>query len=158
MSRVFVASDLHLGHENMAKKRGFTTTEEHDEHIIKCWNSVVTKRDTVYCLGDLTMETSKHYHLLTRLNGLIRVIGGNHDKPKDLSALLNCVHSFSGMITYKGWILTHCPIHPKELEYRFKGNIHGHVHENSLDDPRYKNVSMENIDYTPVLIETLKPI
>ncbi len=126
MSRVFVASDLHLGHENMAKKRGFTTTEEHDEHIIKCWNSVVTKRDTVYCLGDLTMETSKHYHLLTRLNGLIRVVGGNHDKPKDLNALLNCVHSFSGMITYKGWILTHCPVHPKELKYRFKGNIHGH--------------------------------
>jgi hypothetical protein len=72
MSRVFVASDPHFGHESMAIKRGFSGAEEHDELIIKNWNAVVSKRDTVYLLGDITMETSKHYHQLTRLNGLIR--------------------------------------------------------------------------------------
>jgi calcineurin-like phosphoesterase family protein len=155
MSRVYVASDLHLGQENMAKHRGFETVEEHVEYIIKKWNSVVGKRDTVYVLGDITMENSLHYHKLSRLNGLIRVVGGNHDMPKDCTKLLNYVESISGMISYKGWVLTHCPIHPKEL-YRFKGNIQGHVHSNSLKDGRYINVSMEAINYTPVLISNLK--
>ena len=155
MSRVFIASDPHFGHESMAIKRGFSGAEEHDELIIKNWNTVISKRDTVYLLGDITMETSKHYHQLTRLNGLIRVVGGNHDKPKDCKALLNCVESISGMVQYKGYILTHCPIHPVELYKRFKGNIHGHVHGDSLEDPRYINVSMENINYTPITIESL---
>lgn len=155
MSKVFTASDPHFGHEAMAKRRGFNTVEEHDEYIIKQWNAVVGKRDTVYLLGDITMENSLHYHKLSRLNGLIKVVGGNHDMPKDITKLLNYITSFSGMITYKGWILTHCPVHPNELKYRFRGNIHGHVHGNSLKDPRYINVSMEAINYTPVLISSL---
>lgn len=154
MSKVWAAADLHLGHVNMAKSRGFSTVEEHDEHIIKCWNSVVSKRDTVYLLGDITMETSLHYHKLSRLNGLIRGVGGNHDMPKDCTKLLNYISSISGMIKYKGWVLTHCPVHPSQL-YRFRGNIHGHVHSDTIKDPRYINVSMEAINYTPVLITSL---
>jgi ribonucleoside-triphosphate reductase (formate) len=30
------------------------------------------------------------------------------------------------MVNYKGVILTHCPIHPCELDYRYSHNIHGH--------------------------------
>jgi calcineurin-like phosphoesterase family protein len=41
MSIVRFIADLHLSHENMAKRRGFSTIEEHDEHIIEKWNSVV---------------------------------------------------------------------------------------------------------------------
>jgi calcineurin-like phosphoesterase family protein len=60
------------------------------------------------------------------------------------------------MIDYKKeFILTHCPIHPSQLEYRYKYNIHGHVHENSINDPRYINVSAEVIDYTPKTLEEL---
>jgi calcineurin-like phosphoesterase family protein len=53
-----------------------------------------------------------------------------------------------------GYIFTHCPIHESEVT-RFHRNIHGHVHENSLDDYRYINVSCEVVDYTPKLIEEL---
>jgi len=45
MSKVFFISDLHLGHENMAKKRGFLSADEMNEKIIHNWNSVVHKRD-----------------------------------------------------------------------------------------------------------------
>ena len=51
--------------------------------------------------------------------------------------------------------LTHCPIHPSELDYRVSYNIHGHVHENSLDDARYVNVSCEVVDYQPKLLTEL---
>lgn len=152
--RVFIISDLHLGHENMAIKRGFVNAQEHDEHIISKWNSVVNKNDTVWILGDITMERSSMYHLLDRLKGRKKVVLGNHDKPQHVNELLKYVNSVCGMIRYKSCILTHCPIHPVELD-RFVKNIHGHVHENSLDDNRYVNVSCEAIDFTPQLFESL---
>jgi calcineurin-like phosphoesterase family protein len=51
-------------------------------------------------------------------------------------------------------ILSHCPIHESEIG-RFAKNIHGHVHENTLEDSRYINVSCEAVDYTPVLFDEL---
>lgn len=150
MGRVFIISDLHFGHRNMAIKRGFSDEKEHDEHIIDCWNKVVLKKDTVWILGDITMEKSSPYHLLARLNGYKKVVLGNHDQPQHIPELLKYVNSVCGMIKYKGFVLTHCPIHESELG-RFWLNIHGHVHENSLDDKRYLNVSCEVLDYTPML-------
>jgi calcineurin-like phosphoesterase family protein len=168
MSKVLFIADLHLGHTNMAIKRGFTTAEEHDEHIISQWNKKVHKRDTVYILGDITMESSKPYPLLNRMNGLKRVVLGNHDMGKDIPELLKYVHSVSGMVRYKGIWLTHCPVHERELEFRVPRNIHGHIHEEQImqlesfgfkdewvPDDRYHCVSCEHIDYTPVTLEEL---
>lgn len=150
MSAYFI-SDLHFGHENMAIKRGFSCADEMNEHIVKCWNSVISKRDIVFILGDVTMEKVRDYPILNTMKGLKTVVLGNHDQPQHVTELLKYVNKVGGMITYKKTaILTHCPIHPSELEYRFKYNIHGHVHENSLNDPRYKNVSAEVLNYTPV--------
>jgi calcineurin-like phosphoesterase family protein len=70
------------------------------------------------------------------------------------------------MVQYKGVILTHCPIHPSELEYRFPLNIHGHIHDKvvvldywtNIPDQRYICVSCERIDYTPKTLDELKNI
>ena len=164
MARVFFIADLHLSHTNMALKRGFPTVEEHDEYIIEKWNSVVSKRDVTYILGDVTMEKSAPYPLLDRLNGIKHVVLGNHDRRQDVKKLLEHVESVAGMIQYKGIMLTHCPIHPMELDYRFKYNIHGHIHDKQvmeidrggfLKDERYICVSCEQIDYTPKKLEEL---
>jgi calcineurin-like phosphoesterase family protein len=151
MSTVRFIADLHLSHANMATRRGFSTIEEHDEHIIAKWNSVVHKRDVTYILGDVTMEKSSPYPLLDRLNGLKHVVLGNHDRRQDVKKLLEYVESVAGMINYKGVILTHAPIHPRELEYRFPVNIHGHIHDKqvmldhwtNIPDKRYICVSCE---------------
>lgn len=152
-------SDLHLGHTSMAIKRGFESAEEHDQFLIKSWNSIVkSPKDIIYILGDITMERAHSYHLLDKLFGVKHVVLGNHDRKQDVYLLLNHAQSVSGMINYKKeFILTHCPIHPCELEYRYryKYNIHGHVHENSLPDNRYINVSAEVMDYKPKTIEDL---
>lgn len=168
MSIVRFIGDLHLGHVNMAIKRGFKTVEDHDNHIIQCWNSVVHKRDTTWILGDVTMESSKSYYLLNYLNGIKKVVLGNHDMSKDIPELLKYVKGVSGMVKYKGIWLTHCPIHPMELEYRVSRNIHGHIHEYKVmkfeeigfsdvwgPDDRYHCVSCENVDYTPKTLEEL---
>jgi len=154
MSRVFFYSDPHFSHENMARARGFNSIEEHDNHIIEKWNQKVSKRDVVWLLGDCTMEKRSPYSLLEKLNGLIRVVAGNHDRPQDMQELLKHVQSISGMVKYKGFILTHCPIHESEI-HRFRGNIHGHVHTNSLSDYRYFNVCAENLNYEPISFQEL---
>jgi calcineurin-like phosphoesterase family protein len=169
MSTVRFIADLHLGHRNMATRRGFSTVEEHDEHIIAKWNSVVSKRDTTYILGDVTMEKEEPYYLLDRLNGIKHVILGNHDRRQDVRYLLERVESVAGMVQYKGVMLTHCPIHPMELDYRFKYNIHGHIHDavvtkqeyewgyllDPTPDERYCCVSCERVDYLPKTLKEL---
>ena len=169
MRTVRFIADLHFGHENMAKKRGFASAEEHDEHVIKMWNSVVHKRDLTYILGDVTMETSKYYHLLDRLNGRKKVVLGNHDLPRDVPALLKHVDQVGALMRYKGVWMSHCPIHPMELDYRVRRIIHGHIHEKLVEkwftflgfkifkrvDRRYHCVSCEHVNYTPVTLAQL---
>lgn len=146
----FVFSDPHFGHRNMAIKRGFSCEEEQDELIIKNWNNVISKRDNIFLLGDITME-KKNYEILSRLKGQIDVVLGNHDQKQHVREMLKYVNSVSGMIDYKSMIIfTHCPIHVSQLEFRYKYNIHGHVHENSINDARYINVCAEMINYTPI--------
>lgn len=155
MGKVFVISDLHLSHFNMATKRGFNCSLSHDANIVEKWNKVVGKKDTVWILGDISMEKTSPYELLNHLNGYKKVVLGNHDKPQHTKKMLEYVNSVAGMVKLKGNILlTHCPIHPLEF-FRFKLNIHGHVHENTLLDKRYFNASAEALDYTPIEISTI---
>ena len=139
----------------MVLKRGFSCADEMNEHIVNQWNKVVNKKDTTYILGDLTMENA-NYEILNKLNGIKHIVLGNHDEGQHTKHMQNYVNKIAGMVNYKKeFILTHCPIHPCELEYRFKYNIHGHVHENTLPDKRYVNVSAEVIDYKPKTLKEL---
>jgi calcineurin-like phosphoesterase family protein len=47
------------------------------------------------------------------------------------------------------------PERPGELA-RFKRNIHGHMHANSVGDKSYINVSVEKINLTPIALEELR--
>lgn len=159
MSKKLFIADLHFGHENMAKHRGFKDSSEMNEHIIKKWNSVVNKRDFVYILGDITMEKTKDYVYLDKLKGRKRVVLGNHDFRNHIPELLKYVDCVSGCehFSHEGinYFLTHVPIHPFELMYKIKFNIHGHTHGNIIDAYNYIGVSCEQIDYTPKTIEEL---
>jgi calcineurin-like phosphoesterase family protein len=153
MSRVFVASDTHFGHENMAIKRGFKSAEEQDALIVENWNRVVQKRDIVILLGDITFEKA-NYEILKSLNGRIWAGLGNHDLPQHAKELQKYVAKMFGLMKYKGMFFSHAPIHPQEL-HRVHKCCHGHVHLDSIDDPRYVNVCMEVINYTPVLVSDI---
>jgi calcineurin-like phosphoesterase family protein len=174
MGNVRFIADLHLGHRNMAIKRGFSDEFEQTERIVEAWNSVVNKKDVTYILGDITMEKKNDYYVLDRLKGIKHVILGNHDRRQDVKDLLKYVDSVSGMIKYRkdgiNIFLTHCPVHPREMEYRIKYNIHGHIHEHNvmttrtigkngkvitIEDLRYINVSCEQVNYTPKLLSEL---
>lgn len=153
MSKIYLFSDPHFGHEKMAKRRGFSSAEEQDELIVKNWNKVLTKRDVCYILGDITMEKA-NYEILNRLNGIKKVVLGNHDKPQHVKKLLEYVNCVCGLYKLDNYILSHAPIHESEMP-RFLKNIHGHVHENTIPDERYINVCAEAINYTPVQFSSI---
>lgn len=69
--------------------------------------------------------------------------------------MFDSIHS---MVNYKGFWLTHAPIHPCEL--RGKRNIHGHVHDNSVKrgmglDERYINACLEVNNFKPVKFQDI---
>lgn len=156
----------------MAVHRGFQDEFYHDERIIENWNKKVNKKDLVWVLGDITMETDKHYYQLDRLNGRKKVCLGNHDMPKHTRTLLKYVETVAGVVDYKGYVLSHIPIHPNEIGF-CRGNIHAHIHENLLHEVnisdryvdkeakitptlhKYHNVDAQRLNYTPHTIEEL---
>jgi calcineurin-like phosphoesterase family protein len=152
----------------MARHRGFASATEQDEFIVAQWNKAVHKRDVTYILGDVTMEKA-HYDILDRLNGRKHVVLGNHDKLAHAAKLMQHVDGVAGMVKYKGIFLTHCPVHPMEMDYRIKYNIHGHIHEKLVEqdfklfgitmfkrvDRRYICVSCEHVNYTPKTLKEL---
>lgn len=156
MCTVRFISDLHFGHKSMAfKHRKFQDEYYHDEHIIDQWNRTIkSKKDLTYILGDITMESPWYYYQLDRLIGRKIVVLGNHDRIQDVQELLKYVEKVGGAIDYKGFLLTHVPVHESELEF-CRGNIHGHIHEKLLDNPKYLNVSCEAIDYRPLTLDEL---
>ena len=148
MNRVYLIADLHFGHVNVSKWRNFESVEIHDQLIIDNWNKTVNKNDTVWILGDVAMGHEDNIDNLGLLNGYKKLILGNHDtRPSE--HYLRYVERVYGAHKLNNFILTHIPVHPSEFP-RFKANIHGHLHNETIDDPRYFCVSVEQINYTPI--------
>ena len=173
MPATFLVSDTHFGHagvckflrdDKVTKLRPWDTPEEMDEEMVKRWNDKVRPNDKVYHLGDVVINR-KALKILDRLNGDKVLIKGNHDifKLEDYTPYFRDIRGYHVM---KGMILSHIPLHESNL-YRFGTNIHGHTHANrvmkpnpsrwfpdqSVIDPRYHCVCVEQTDFAPILFE-----
>lgn len=148
--------DTHLGHGKILvfekEARPFSSVEEMNETIIERWNSVVRPNDLVWHLGDVLFG-SENFSLLARLNGKKRLVMGNHDH-HPTALYLEHFEGVYGAVKEYGMIYTHIPIHPNQF-YRFKANIHGHLHSDQLEDKRYVNVSAEQNNLTPISLEEI---
>lgn len=160
MSEIFFIGDTHFGHKGIinfsATKpfRPFNTIEEHDEELIKRWNSVVNPKDTVWHLGDVAFG-ERNIHHVGRCNGKKKLVMGNHDM-YSVDKYLQYFDKIFGAVEFKGTILTHIPVQEGQLKSRFFMNIHGHLHASNvlksdgIKDSRYFNVSCEQINLTPI--------
>lgn len=159
MNDIFVISDLHLGHENILKfehkgkrLREFDNIQQMHTCIMDNWVSVVREQDKVYVLGDICFRW-EYMSLFEKLPGHKRLIMGNHDQ-FDMKVYLQHFEKVFGARQLNGVWLTHIPIHVDSVsEPRVKLNIHGHLHANKIDHPKYFNASCECVNYTPVSIE-----
>lgn len=172
MSNIFLASDHHLGHEGVTKfmskngvekLRPWTSTEEMDEALIENHNKVVKPNDRVYFLGDVIINR-RFMHKIARFNGRKKLIMGNHCIFK-ASEYLQYFDDLKSYHVMEMLIFSHIPVHP-ESQGRFRGNVHGHLHDKrvliknqynqEVIDPFYFNVSVESINYTPIAFEDIR--
>lgn len=162
MCEVFFMSDFHFGHRKIVEfgkstgtvYRSGDTCEENMHNIITKCNSVVTKRDKLFILGDVAF-TQAGFDALGEIAGSKILVRGNHDNKFTTEQWLTHFDSVEGIVKYKDFWLTHAPLHP--LELRGKKNIHGHVHQFSIRntytnelDPNYISVTCEALNETPI--------
>lgn len=166
MTQTFFIGDTHFGHKNIIKfenpHRPFLTIEEHDEELVKRWNSVVGKNDIVWVVGDFCFGKEK-LAIADRLNGSKRLVMGNHDMYLTAD-YLKYFDKLCGAVEYKDCIITHIPVHPNQFD-RYLFNIHGHLHSKRVwfdcgdkeccEDFRYINVSAERINLTPISFDQI---
>lgn len=143
MGKVWITSDLHFCHDKdfCYKPRGFNSVNEMNKAIVENWNSIVSKDDKVYLLGDVMLNDNiMGFKLLESLNGDITIVSGNHDTLTRLSIYEDAysVVKVAGpamFLKYKGYslYLSHYPTkvgnydNDKPLKARMI-NFCGHTH------------------------------
>ncbi len=152
----YLISDMHYFHKNIlnfeSNTRGhFNSVDEMNEELTLQWNSVVSPDDIVYCLGDISINKKYEYlvTVLSRLNGKIIVIQGNHDNTDDMKKLLRDghieeLHPVGIRLKRRKqtmW-LTH---YPMEIGARKnKWSIHGHIHSEPSQYENQINVGVDS--------------
>jgi calcineurin-like phosphoesterase family protein len=79
---IWFTADHHFGHENIIKfcNRPFQTIDEMDTVLFQRWNEKIKHDDTVYHLGDFTLQGMDKFRMyIGRLNGSINIVPGGHD-------------------------------------------------------------------------------
>jgi calcineurin-like phosphoesterase family protein len=162
MPNIFLISDTHFGHQNICKftrhdgspLRPWDDPDIMDEQMVERWNAVVRPNDLVYHLGDVVINR-RCLSTLSRLHGDKRLILGNHDI-FDNHDYLKYFKKLHGSLKLDNLLLSHIPLHPDSIPHWAMCNVHGHIHSQDISDGRYFNVSVENIDYSPISLEDLK--
>lgn len=155
---IFLTSDTHFGHQNMVNWG--QRTASFNEDIVKAWNSVVSEKDTILHLGDLTMTNKANTKNWTdRLNGNKYLILGNHDdrseawyKDCGFTVIPDAHEGYTDK--YDKWIdylFTHEPIsNLPENWFNVHGHLHGNEHRGILPDKsKYIDVGVDAIGFTP---------
>lgn len=149
-------SDTHFGHKKVIEfereHRPFATIEDHDKELVARWNATVRTKDTVWHLGDVFFGGRDAHGILQSLNGTKRLVLGNHDA-YPIAVYQQYFAKVFGAAELRGCILTHVPVHPYQLDKRYRLNIHGHLHSKKLDDPRYRCVSVEQTNLAPMALD-----
>jgi len=173
MNNILFTADPHLSHYNIIRhcNRPYTPAD-HDQAMIENWNSVVSRRDTVYLLGDFAMvpkqqdgtDRMKIYRKLRgAMNGKVHLVVGNHDAmSQEAYACFTAVYDFGKEIKIDGEKITLCHFPMRSWNGSFHGRAHlfGHVHGRleNVDTGVSCDVGVDvpEWDYRPVAWDVLK--
>lgn len=162
----YITSDLHFGHNNICGADGFCDTRTHfsstaemDEHLISALNSVLTNDDILYHLGDLSMNLKNPlvFEILTKINGQIHLVKGNHDSTRMLNYLARHNYKLPNgrdkFVFYqvgktikrngKTYYLTHYPLGLGEQRKKLR-SLCGHIHEEEAKEANVLNVGVDS--------------
>lgn len=182
----FVYSDTHFDHNNIIKycDRPFQSGREMNKELIQNWNEIVSFGDTVLFGGDLSISSNpdRASELSKKLNGNIVLLKGNHDDFNSSDVPFSVQKSMYFTYEYSGkeyeFYYSHFPSGYQERTNRndsrygpkyaqlprwFDGwNIHGHVHNNDIDEfpfvnhvKKSVNIGADVVGYAPISIEEI---
>ena len=163
---IFYTADLHLGYFPILHDtaRPFSGVPEMDEALISNWNARVGADDSVYIVGDFSYnggEAPTQY--LSRLNGHLHLIRGNHDTGLNhAERLLDYCDSVTDFLEIDDGgthiLLCHYPILHEKGGYMIHGHIHNqrnHAYEILKTLPRVLNAGVDINFYRPVPLDEL---
>ena len=181
-------SDTHFNHACLHwpiplwKTRGFSSIEEHNEGLIKRWNSVCTDQTTFFHLGDFIFGVDSKVHfksIINRLNfKIMYIMSGNHtsgwkhvfEEQKsnvwDVSPTKRVVfvpNYIEAFINGQMLVMSHYPILSFNGQSKNSICLYGHVHGNLSKNPigelysqaRAYEVTVENSPL-PINLKELK--
>lgn len=154
---IFFTADTHFGSSSVIKycKRPFRSAAEMDEALITRWNEAVGPGDTVYHLGDMFSRSPGPDYYLSRLNGDVHLIEGNHDG----QTVKRHGHLFASISLMKeiecegrSLVLCHYPLREWPGAWRGAWHLFGHVHGRLDGEPlgHSMDVGADAHDFRPV--------
>ena len=161
---VWVWSDLHLGHGNIIRyaNRPFDDVEEMNATLYRNWADTVREDDLLLFVGDIAMRQAVGEHTWQHVRAAKgrakHLVVGNHD----LTAAgilrvdgFNDVCSTLFAMGEPALAFTHMP-----LAHVPPGvvNVHGHTHDEPPRQSRHINVSVEQLEYTPVALPRIRAL
>ena len=181
---LFLLSDTHFEHANIIKycDRPFSSASEMDSVMISNWNERVSYDDTVLFGGDIAMARGEiAIEYAQKLNGSLVLLDGNHDDVDESEAPFPILKSYYFTYEYEegteyDFYYTHWPLMGRSIredsrdapkwskppEWFDGWYLHGHVHNNDVDNypfvnpnEQMVNLGVELLDFTPIEIEEL---
>jgi len=156
MNDIFVTGDTHFGQKGILKFRPFQTVQEMDETIIENYNNVVKPGDTVYHIGDLchTVDVKVFHSYLSRLNGRIILIKGNHDRTswKAPELFTGPYNMYETIIEGRDVTFCHYAMLMWKNSHRGAYHLYGHSHGTLEDNPHSLSfdVGVDCHDFKPL--------
>lgn len=165
----FFTADTHFNHKNIIKycNLPFNSIKEMDDTIVNNWNSIVSKDDTVYHLGDVAFGGSGVKDLLYSLNGNIILICGSHDKTVLNDNILrqrfiriyeSLTKNFNGK---KVFMVHHChKVWPTSHygTWQLFGHSHGGLNRYAESEGKLLDVWIGNNNFYPYSLEQITEI
>ncbi len=164
--RVFFTADTHFGDAHILRQRGarFATIEAHDAALIARWNETVAPEDSVWHVGDFAAHADRAYcaAAFERLNGVKRLVRGNHDSKRVLALAWADPPVESARITLPDGAGGLCRLFLAHYAHRawpglWRGTRHlyGHTHGTLADTRRSCDVGVDAWDYRPVALPAI---
>ena len=168
---VHFSSDHHFFHDNIIRycNRPFNDASHMNEEMIRRWNEVVSEKDTVVYVGDLTAALRGRHAELRRiisiLNGNKVLIRGNHDHESSEWYLEAGFKRVVDHVNLEGVLLIHYPLHEafsRGIDPAALGAVehvvHGHTHQADTPDiESHFNVAVDRHGFSPVPLTTVIP-
>lgn len=157
---IWFTADHHYGHRNILKYTDraskMADVVEMDTLLISRWNEKVKEDDTVYHLGDFTLNGGVFFDaVVKKLNfRKLYIIPGGHDRWIYQYTKSDRIEIMPPLVTvqleFKLFILCHYPM--LEWDRKHYGSYHLHAHSHGKQPYRYHvmDVGVDCTDYYPV--------